>query len=129
MTEPTILHDPKSPAQRSEPIGLSPADYNAVLEGMEQCYQFGTGRLARVDGLRGAAKSGTAQKGKIELAWIIAFAPVENPQIALAIVMEGAEGQDFGGGTNAGPVAHAILTAWKDKRDRTASQPVNVQVK
>jgi penicillin-binding protein 2 len=117
-TKPTLLHDPKRPAQHTAPIGLSPSDYNAVLEGMELCYNIGTGRLARVDGLSGAAKSGTAQKGKIELAWIICFAPAENPQIALAVMMEGAEGQDFGGGTNSGPVANAILSAWKEKRDR-----------
>ena len=71
-----------------------------------------------VDGLSGAAKSGTAQKGKIELAWIMCFAPAENPQIALAVIMEGDEGQNFGGGANSGPVAHAILSAWKEKRDR-----------
>jgi penicillin-binding protein 2 len=127
-TKPTILHDPKRPAQHTTPIGLAPSDYNAVLEGMEQCYQIGTARLARVDGLRGAAKSGTAQKGKIELAWLIAFAPVENPQVAIAIVLEGAEDQNFGGGVNAGPVAHAILQAWKDKQDRAAVPPVKLSM-
>lgn len=127
-TKPTILHDPKRPAQHTTAIGLTPSDYNAVLEGLEQCYQIGTARLARVDGLRGAAKSGTAQKGKIELAWLIAFAPVENPQIAIAIVLEGAEDQNFGGGVNAGPVAHAILQAWKDKQDRAAVPPVKLSV-
>ncbi len=128
LTKPTILHDPNRPAQHTTPIGLAPSDYNAVLEGMEQCYQFGTGRLARVDGLRGAAKSGTAQKGRIELAWLVCFAPVENPQIALAIVMEGDEGVAFGGGANAGPVARAILQAWKDKQDRPAVKPVDLRV-
>ncbi len=122
-TKPTILHDPRRPAQHTAAIGLAPSDYNAILEGMEQCYQIGTGRFSRVEGLRGAAKSGTAQKGKIELAWLICFAPVENPQIALAIVLEGAEGQNFGGGANAGPVAHAVLQAWKDKRDNPPVKP------
>jgi penicillin-binding protein 2 len=117
-TKPTILHDPKRPPQHTAPIGLSPADYNAILEGMEQCYQIGTGRFSRVEGLRGAAKSGTAQKGRIDLAWLICFAPVENPQIAIAIVLEGAvDDNNFGGGAFAGPVAHAVLQAWKDKRD------------
>ncbi len=129
-TKPTILHDPKRPAQHTASIGLSPSDYNAILEGMEQCYQIGTGRLARVDGLRGAAKSGTAQKGRIDLAWLVAFAPVENPQIAIAVVLEGAENDThFGGGVYAAPVAHAILQAWKDKQDRPVAKPINFQVK
>jgi penicillin-binding protein 2 len=120
-TQPTLLHVPNRPTQRTTPIGLSPADYNLVLRGMEQCYSLGTGRLARVNGLTGAAKSGTAQKGNIELAWLVAFAPLENPQIAVAVVLEGKENENFGGGTHAGPVVNAILSAWKEKRDRPAS--------
>jgi penicillin-binding protein 2 len=127
-TKPTILHDPKRPTQRTAAIGLSPAEYNAILEGMKQCYTFGTGRLAKVDGLSGAAKSGTAQLGKKEIAWLVCFAPAENPQIAVAVALEGAEGQDFGGGTNAGPVVNAVLQAWKDQRDRPAATPVNFKV-
>jgi penicillin-binding protein 2 len=96
-----------------------------MLEGMELCYRVGSAKTAYVEGLRGAAKTGTAQLAKIELAWVVAFAPVENPQIAVAVVLEGAEGQNFGGGINAGPVVKAILQAWKDQRDRppAASTP------
>ncbi len=128
-TKPTILHHPGRPRQRTDPIGLSPSDYNAVLEGMEQCYQIGSGRLAKVDGLRGAAKTGTAQLGRKDMAWVVAFAPVENPQIAVAVMLEGAvDDNNFGGGTYAGPVVQAILQAWKDKRDRPAAKPVNFNV-
>ena len=128
-TKPTILHNPRHPVQRTTPIGLSPADYNAVLEGMEQCYQIGSGKLARVDGLRGAAKTGTAQLGRKDMAWVVAFAPVENPRIAVAVVLEGAEDDNnFGGGTYAGPVVAAILRAWKEKHDRPNTPPINLSV-
>jgi penicillin-binding protein 2 len=128
-TKPTLLHDPRRPALHTTSIGLSPAEYNAILEGMKQCYQIGTGRLAKVDGLSGAAKSGTAQKGKIEIAWVVCFAPAENPQIAIAVTLEGAEGENFGGGANAGPVVNAILQAWKDQRERpAAAAPVNFKM-
>ena len=128
-TKPTILHDPDRAAQHSPAIGLSPADYNAILEGMEQCYQIGTARLAKVDGLRAAAKTGTAQKGRIDLAWMIAFAPVENPQIAIAVVMEGTEPDvSYHGGTYAAPVVKNILQAWKNKAERLPEKPVSFKL-
>lgn len=127
-TKPTLLHDPRRPTQRTAPIGLAPSEYNAILEGMKQCYVFGTGKLAKVDDLSGAAKSGTAQKGRIEIAWLVCFAPAENPQIAVAVALEGGEDENFGGGLYAGPVAKAILQAWKDQRDRPAATPVNFKM-
>ena len=123
-TKPTLVHMANRPEQHTTPIGLSPADYNTILQGMEQCYQIGTGRFSKVEGLRGAAKSGTAQKGRIELAWLIAFAPLEDPQIAVAVVLEGAEDVSFGGGTNAAPVVKAILEAWKEKKEHPAATPL-----
>ena len=120
-TKPTILHDPKRATQHTDPIGLAPAQYNAILEGMKQCYQIGTGRLAKVDGLTGAAKSGTAQLGKKEIAWLVCFAPAEDPRIAIAVTLEGDEGENFGGGVHAGPVVNAILSTWKDQRERPAA--------
>jgi len=42
-------------------------------------------------------------------------------------MLEGAvDDNNFGGGIYAGPVAKAILQAWKDKRDRPAPTPVNL---
>jgi len=128
-TRPTLIHDPRRPTQHTAPIGLSPSDYNAILRGLESCYQIGTGRLAKVEGLTGGAKSGTAQKGRIELAWLVAFAPAEDPRIAVAVVLEGGEDENFGGGIYSGPVAHAILQAWKDKSERPAApSPANFKV-
>ncbi len=128
-TKPTILHDPNRPPLHTAPIGLTPREYHAVIEGMNNCYQIGTGRFARVEGLSGAAKTGTAQKGRIELAWTIAFAPLENPQIAIAVLLEGAEDVNFGGGANAAPVAQAILAAWKAQSERPPEQEVNFKVR
>ncbi len=128
-TKPTLLHVPNRAAQHTAPIGLSPADYNAILDGLEQCYQVGTARLARVEGLHGAAKTGTAQKGRIDLAWMIAFAPIENPQIAIAVCMEGTEPDvSYHGATYAAPVIKSILEAWKLKNEREPVKPVNFKV-
>jgi penicillin-binding protein 2 len=122
-TKPTLLHVAERPRQRSAPIGLNPADYAAIVQGMEQCVQIGTGKFARVEGLRVAGKTGTAQRrtreGTIELAWMIAFAPVDNPRIAVAVMMESTEPDaNYGGGLHAAPVTRAVLQAWKEKSER-----------
>jgi len=137
-TQPTILHDPNRPLQHTEPIGLTPDQRAALLQGMEQVTQrpHGTAKilqdarvLAPLPGLRIAAKTGTAQKpdpkGMINFAWLIAFAPVENPQIAIAIAIEGdTPGEETGGGRYATPVAHAILKAWLDKKNQIPPVPI-----
>ncbi|HEY4247192.1 MAG TPA: penicillin-binding transpeptidase domain-containing protein [Lacunisphaera sp.] len=131
FTKPTILHDPNAPTQHAPPIGLTPAQRAALLEGMEGCTTHGTGnwltRMAnlRVPGIRIAGKTGTAQKrvtkdgktGNINYAWFICFAPIENPEIAVSVVVEGETiGENFGGGTNALPVASAVLKKYFEKK-------------
>ncbi len=126
MTIPTLLHDPNRPAQHTAPLGLSPADYNFIVEGLESCAKIGTGRLLKIENMRVAAKTGTAQKrvtgGTIELGWMIAFAPIENPQIAIAVIMESQElDASYGGGLHAMPIVKAVLETWKEKHDRPAT--------
>lgn len=82
---------------------------------METVVEKGTGKKARISGVRVAGKTGTAQNeltasgGNKEHAWFIAFAPVEDPQIALAVVLEysGATG-----GGQAAPIAQEIMAKW-----------------
>ena len=128
-TVPSIVHDPGRPAQRTPPIGLSVADYQALLQGMEEVTSMeagGTARTAfdlrstRIPGLRVAGKTGTAQQrtpeGTINFAWFICFAPIERPQVAIAVVIEGdTPGEETGGGSFAAPVARDILAKWAQK--------------
>ena len=47
---------------------------------------------------------------------ISVFVPIENPQIAVAVIIEGdTPGEDVAGGRYAAPVAGAIFKAWADK--------------
>ena len=134
-TKPTILHNPKAPTQHTAPIGLTPIQRQALLEGMEGCTTHGTAKWLtqmanlRVPGVRIAGKTGTAQKrvtkdgvtGNINYAWFICFAPVENPEIAMAVVVEGETiGENFGGGTYAIPVASAVLRKYFEKKEAAA---------
>jgi penicillin-binding protein 2 len=106
-------------AAKSEPLGLSPENYKAVVDGLVACASpGGTGRRVAegLGGLPVAAKTGTAQvdNNTRTLAWTIAYAPVEAPQIALAVLVEGKKGEKtLGGGSHAGPVANAVLAEWQ----------------
>ncbi|HET6499098.1 MAG TPA: penicillin-binding transpeptidase domain-containing protein, partial [Coriobacteriia bacterium] len=56
-----------------------------------------------------AGKTGTAEVGKDAEthAWFVAFAPADNPQVAVAVVLENAGG----GGAVAAPAARAVIEA------------------
>ena len=66
----------------------------------------GTGRRARVDGLDVCGKTGTAQNAGDDHSVFIAFAPRDNPQIAVAVYVENARG---GGGSWAAPIAGLVI--------------------
>lgn len=126
-TQPTLLHQPGRAPQHTAPLGLAPEDTAAILHGLELGYMLGTGKLARIDGLRAGTKTGTAQKGRIELGWMIALAPLDHPRIAIAVVMEGQElDANYGGGIHASPVVKAILQKWKEKSERPPPATFNV---
>lgn len=134
FTKPTLIHDPARPPQHTEPIGITLEQRAAILEGMEACTlpPKGTAKIMtteplRIPGVRIAAKTGTAQKnvkgGIINFAWLICFAPVEKPEIAIAVMLEGdTPGEEFGGGRNSGPVASAILKKYFEKKNRPATE-------
>jgi penicillin-binding protein 2 len=132
-TRPTLLHDPHRARQHTEPIGLTPAQLAALVDGMEGCTINGTAKIFAtptygIPGLRIAGKTGTAQTtrdgNKINIAWFVCFAPVENPQIAIAVAIEGdTPGESFAGGHYAAPVAQAVLKTWFEKSQRPAASP------
>jgi penicillin-binding protein 2 len=124
-TQPTLLHDPHRAPQHSAPTGLTPAQRAAILTGMEGCTQGdGTAHFLtdipayKVPGVRIAGKTGTAQlPGKLDVAWFICFAPLEHPEIAVAVAVQGdTPGEAFGGGREAAPIAAAILRGYFAKR-------------
>jgi penicillin-binding protein 2 len=74
----------------------------------------GTGHAARLWGITAAGKTGTAQvvglgkKGGRDHAWFVAFAPLEGPELAMAIVVE----HGGHGGEAAAPIARRIFEAY-----------------
>jgi penicillin-binding protein 2 len=79
----------------------------------------GTGKRAKLPTIEVAGKTGTSQVFKMikqvktahmaknlrDHAWFVAFAPVEAPEIAMAVLIEHAGG---GGGAMAAPIAHDV---------------------
>ena len=124
-TQPTMraLTDPEVRRVRhgGEPIGLNIGQRAELWEGMERVVgPDGTGRLVQIDGLRIGGKTGTADfrahGEEVNLAWFVGFAPVENPQIAVAVMVEGTSSRDsFHGGSTAGPVAKDIFLEFMEQ--------------
>ena len=134
LTVPTILHQPgRSPSgnRPREPLNLPEPAYAAIADGLEHVVQLGTGRHAQIEGVRVAGKTGTAQQThrdrktqqieKINIAWFVAFAPVEHPEIAVAVALEGDEPGEYGGGTYAAPIARDVIKEYFDKKERRQS--------
>jgi penicillin-binding protein 2 len=84
-------HDTITVGYDTRMIQLREDTWRVIREGMRGVVQEpgGTGSLARVKGIESGGKTGTAQNphGKSH-AWYIGFAPFENPQIAIVVMIE-----------------------------------------
>jgi penicillin-binding protein 2 len=94
-----------------------------IREGMTEVVQGarGTARSVRIEGINVGGKTGTAQVVRLEQykhlqeedipykyrdhAWFTCFAPAEDPEIAVTVLVE----HGLHGGSGAGPVAKAVL--------------------
>ena len=125
LTQPTLKAVPRNDSenhlQNSLSSGLTPDQRKLLLNGMQGVTSsIGTGRLIHIKDLPIAGKTGTADfraHGKeVNLAWFVGFAPINNPKIALAIMVEGTkESDDYHGGSTAGPIAKDLFLAYQKK--------------
>ncbi|GAC1412287.1 MAG: penicillin-binding protein 2 [Candidatus Doudnabacteria bacterium] len=97
-----------------------------VREGMRQTVTSGTARSLNTLSITAAGKTGTAQfdaaDPKATHAWFTAFAPYENPQIVITVLIEaGGEGSSA-----ASPVVKDTLKWWADNRNsiKSAANPI-----
>ncbi len=81
---------------------------------MIRVVEAGTGTAAQIPGVTVAGKTGTAEttSGNPH-AWFVSFAPAENPQIVVAVVVlnGGSLGSEATGGHVAAPIARAVIRA------------------
>ena len=82
---------------------------------MQLVVSNGSGKAAQIDGVSVAGKTGTAQgaAGAAPDVWFIGFAPADNPQIAIAVVVEdgGDKGMSGTGGAVSAPIAREVMRA------------------
>jgi penicillin-binding protein 2 len=116
-------------------VGVAPEQLAVVQRGLVAVVEEpgGTGRRARVPGVKVAGKTGTAQvvglghtegmeEEEIEIrqrdhAWFGAFAPVDAPEIAVAVFVE----HGLHGASAAAPVAQRILARYFEKKEERAA--------
>ncbi|SDP76465.1 peptidoglycan glycosyltransferase [Actinopolyspora xinjiangensis] len=100
----------------SEELGraVSPEIAHTIRDMMVKAEQY-AGDEGKISGVQIASKTGTAEhgEGKNPHGWYVAFAPAEDPQIAVAAVVEdgGNVGASATGSKIAAPVARAVIRA------------------
>jgi len=92
---------------------VSTANISIVQQGMRECVLSGSCQLLKSLPFTSAGKTGTAQwnASRENHAWFTAFAPFNNPEIVVAILVE--EGKE--GSTAAQPIARDFLAWWGKK--------------
>jgi penicillin-binding protein 2 len=127
------LNKNDSMLQHRHDLSIDKKYFDIVQDGMHRVMVYGTGRHYAVDTLHMAGKTGTVQNphGR-DHAIFIGFAPLEDPKIAVAVVVENA---GFGA-TWACPVATMMMEQYltgevkrKDLRKRIGSTVLNESVK
>ncbi len=86
--------------------GIDARYFEPVIKGMEQVMVAGTARRSKIEGIPMAGKTGTAQNPHgMDHAVFAGFAPLDEPKIAIFVLVENAGG----GGAVAAPIASAIV--------------------
>jgi peptidoglycan glycosyltransferase len=92
-------------------VVMKPSTAASVTKMMEAVVNEGTGTSAQIPGVRVAGKTGTAETqigAAINNVWFIAFAPAQDPTVAVAVTLKGVPGF---GAAFAAPVARQVMEA------------------
>ncbi|MDR1511329.1 MAG: penicillin-binding protein 2 [Endomicrobium sp.] len=92
-----------------EKIDLSDGTWDLLHKSLLEVVESGTGIRSKIPGIKIAGKTGTAQNlHGYDHAWFVSYAPAENPEIAMAVIIE----NGGGGGYNAVPVGKKIYESY-----------------
>ncbi len=113
-----VLEGSDTVATKPETIGHLPFSSSTLATLKEACVgvvygEHGTARASRIEGIKFGGKTGTAQNPHgDEHAWFCAYAPAENPVIAIAVIVE----QAGHGSTAAAPLASRVIRRYLEER-------------
>ncbi|WP_435737792.1 penicillin-binding transpeptidase domain-containing protein [Cellulosimicrobium sp. PMB13] len=118
-TVETIRNPDLEVVQQTEPrrlrTSVSPSTADQLTQMMLGVVQNGSGTAAQIPGVQVAGKTGTAENDPAlpPHAWFTAFAPADDPQVAVAVIVEngGSSGSEATGGAVAAPIAKAVMEA------------------
>lgn len=126
--EPQILRD--ATQENEFGVTIAPETFKSVKEGMRRVVQgeHGTARASRLEGIEMAGKTGTTQVRSWSAdeiynrcdarpifqrhhGWFVAFAPVQNPEITVAILSQ----HSCSGALGGAPIVHDVMKAYFEK--------------
>ena len=124
VMKPYIVDEVRSPdldtLEKTEPETLSQAMSSANAQDLRDMLVSvvanGTGTPAAIPGVEVGGKTGTAESGspgRKNYAWFVSLAPADDPQVAVAVMIQNAPvaNDDIAGGKLAGPIAKAVMEA------------------
>lgn len=109
-----ILREEKLPVQ---PQIIKPETAHTLRDIMEQVILNGGGKNAKIEGYSIAGKTGTAQKLSVDgtgydggyIASFVGFAPSQNPDFIVLVMLDNPQGASYYGGQIAAPVFKEIM--------------------
>jgi penicillin-binding protein A len=96
---------------KAQSVVMKSSTAASITKMMEAVVNEGTGTSAQIPGVQVAGKTGTAETQigtAVNNVWFIAFAPAQNPTVAVAVTLKGVPGQ---GAAFAAPVAKQVMEA------------------
>jgi penicillin-binding protein A len=124
VMRPYIVDEVRSPEldvlDKTDPQVLSRAVSASTAEELKEMLVStvtdGTASPGAIPGVTVAGKTGTAESGRDNVppyAWYVSFAPADDPQVAVAVMIQKADipRGEIAGGTFGGPIAKSVMEA------------------
>ena len=105
-------------------VGIDPQFFEPVIDGMQEVVDNGTGHGSKIPGIVMCGKTGTVQRNNMKNHSVfVAFAPRDNPKIAIAVIVENS-GQ---GAEWAAPIASYIVEKYLKDSTTTRSSGKTIE--